>query len=79
MALMNNIHGTKDRPIEVVHKPVKKLKKGQKITIPRVGGEFTRRRKAVVEQEFDRFYLVATEHGYKTTIHKTDMGGVRLC
>lgn len=79
MALMNNIHGTKDKLVEVVHKPVKKLKKGQRITIPRLGGEFTRRRKAVVIGIFDTYYLVETEYGYNTTIYKTDMGGVRLC
>lgn len=76
---LNNIRGTKDKPVPIVHITPMKLKKGQNVTIPRIGGEFTRRRKAVVLEEYERFYLVATKFGYNTTIHKTDMGGVRIC
>lgn len=74
----NNRCGTKDGKVTGTWKQSLILKIGQKVTLPRIGGEYTRRRKAVVVEEYKHHYVVETEYGYKESIQKKAMEGVRL-
>ncbi len=47
-----------------------KLKIGQKITLPKLIGEFMKPRPAVVVQEYPTFYVVKTKAGYMETVDR---------
>ena len=74
----NNMYRTLGGEVTGGWKQTLILKIGQKVTLPRLGGEYTRRRKAVVVEEYKHHYVVETEYGYKESIQKKAMEGVRL-
>ena len=59
-----------------------KLKKGQKVTLPRLGGDVPfakdRRRKATVIGEYDTYYMFQVSSGYRECFLKTALNGVKL-